>query len=304
MNESWFPIASLASMAFAALAACGGGDVSDGSLALDESELMSLDESVAIPLDQVEQAAMSCTNPDGTNAAMAALAVAVAQDLGRWQTGVDFVQGYNAGEILALASGSDANGPKGKSRCADGKCARVQAILDMQLDAAANKVWFQGSGSTKVLMNPQALRTRMLGKWREQKDFDARARDGAADQPPKELHKLAYVSAAKGGCDTNFTFKATTTTGTALKYPNQLKYKLAFADIHNPYINFTNLGGGNVSIDPTSGLNEENTTSSGACLAVCTKVSTASVAGQCCSCGGVSKKFAKATFNANIFLCQ
>jgi len=292
-------------MAIAALAACSGaGDRSGDVEALDDSELMSLDESDAPSLDQIEQAAMSCTNPDGTNAAMAALAVAVAQDLGRWQTGVDFVQGYNAGEILALASGSDANGPKGKSRCADGKCARVQAILDMQLDAAANKVWFQGSGSTKVLMNPQALRTRMLGKWREQKDFDVRARDGAADQPPKELHKLAYVSAAKGGCDTNFTFKASTTSGGALKYPNQLKYKLAFADIYNPYINFTNLGNGNVSIDPTSGLNEDATTTTGACIAACTKISIASVAGQCCSCGGVSKKFAKATFNANIFLCQ
>ena len=229
MKTSWLKVAPLASVAFAALTACGAGDMyaDDGEM-VDESELMSL--------DQVEEAAMSCTNPDGTNAAMAALAVAVAQDLGRLQTGVDFVQGNIAGEILMLGSGSDANGPKGKSRCADGKCARVQAILDMQLDAAANKVWFQGTGSTKVLLNPQALRTRMLGKWREQKDFDARAKDGATDQAPKELHKLTYVSAAKGGCDTNFTFKATTTAGGALKYPNQLKYKLAFADIYNPYI--------------------------------------------------------------------
>ena len=298
MKTSWLKVAPLASMAFAALTACSGaGDMhADDGEVVDESELMSL--------DQVEQAAMSCTNPDGTNAAMAALAVAVAQDLGRLQTGVDFVQGYNAGEIVALASGSDANGPKGKSRCADGKCARVQAILDMQLDAAANKVWFQGSGSTKVLLNPQALRTRMLGKWREQKDFDARAKDGAADQAPKELHKLAYVSAAKGGCDTNFTFKATTTAGGALKYPNQLKYKLAFADIHNPYINFTNLGNGNISIDPTYGLNPDGSTTTGTCTAACTKISTTSVAGQCCSCGGVNKKFAKATFNASTYLCQ
>jgi hypothetical protein len=298
MMTSWFKAAPLASIAFAALTACSGaGDMyADDSEVVDESELMSL--------DQVEEAAMSCTNPDGTNAAMAALAVAVAQDLGRLQTGVDFVQGYNAGEIVALGSGSNADGPIGKSRCADGKCARVQAILDMQLDAAANKVWFQGTGSTKVLLNPQALRTRMLGKWREQKDFDARAKDGVADQAPKELHKLAYVSAAKGGCDTNFTFKATTTSGGVLKYPNQLKYKLAFADIYNPYINFTNLGNGNISIDPTYGLNPDGSTTTGTCTAACTKISTTSVAGQCCSCGGVNKAYVKATFNANTYLCQ
>jgi hypothetical protein len=133
--------------------------------------------------------------------------------------------------------------------------------------------------------------------------LDDRA-DGAVDQAPKELHELAYASAAKGGCDTNFTFKATTTAGGALKYPNQLEYKLAFADIHRPYINFTNLGNGNISIDPTYGLNPDGSTTTGACTAACTKISTTSVAGQCCSCGGVNKVFAKATFNANTYLCQ
>jgi hypothetical protein len=297
MKTSLLEIATLASLAFTAVTACSAGNFNtDDADAAEEGELMSL--------GTAEQGLMSCTNPDGTNAAMAALAVAAAQDLGRWQTSVDFVLGNSGGELLALASGSDANGARGKSRCADGKCARVQALLDMQIDAAANKVYFQGSGNTKVLMTPQALRSRMVSKWREQKDFDARAKDGAADQAPKELHKLAFVSAAKGGCDTNFTFKATTPTGAALKYPNQLKYKLAFADVHNPYIGFTNLGGGNVSVDPTYGLNEDGASSAGSCTAACTKITTTNIAGQCCSCGGSTKKFAKATWNAATYLCQ
>jgi hypothetical protein len=33
-------------------------------------------------------------------------------------------------------------------------------------------------------------------------------------------------------------------------------------------------------------------------------MSSASIAGQCCSCGGVNEQFAKATFNANTYLCQ
>jgi hypothetical protein len=256
---------------------------------------------------------MSCTNPDGTNAAMAALAVAVAQDLGRWQTTKDFVVVGTSGwsetsggwqQAIKLTSGNDASGPRGKSRCSDGKCAHVQAILDMQYDQANNSVYFQGSGSTKVLLNPAALRSRMVAKLGEQKTYDDRARDGAYDQAPKEEHKLSFVSAAKGGCDTKFTFRATKTNGATLQYPNQLKYKLGFADVHNPYIGFQNLGNGNVSIDPTWGLNEDGTNSGGSCSAACTKVSLSSVAGQCCSCGGVSKKYAKAAWSATTFLCR
>lgn len=67
------------------------------------------------------------------------------------------------------------------------------------------------------------------------------------------------MSSAAGGCDTNFTFQATTSTGAALKYPNQLKSMLRFADQTNPYINFKNLGNGKISIDPTYGLNDLGT---------------------------------------------
>jgi hypothetical protein len=300
MKRHAFKLLSLTSITFAALTGCSAAE---GDIDLD-SEMLDQGAEESMSLGTLEQGLMSCSNPDGANAAMAALAVAVAQDLGRWQTGVDFVQGYNAGELVALASGSNANGPIGKSRCADGKCARVQALLDMQLDAAANKIYFQGSGSTKVLLTPQAIRTRMLSKWREQVNYDQRAKDGVADQPPVEQHKLTFVSAAKGGCDTNFTFKATTPSGGTLKYPNQLKYKLAFADIYNPNVAFTNLGNGNVSIDPTYGLNEDGTSTSGTCVAACTKITTTNIAGQCCSCGGATKKFVKSAWNAQTFLCQ
>jgi hypothetical protein len=300
MKRHAFKLISLTSISLAALMGCSAaeGDLDSASELLDQGAGESMS------LGTLEQGLMSCSNPDGANAAMAALAVAAAQDLGRWQAGKDFVLGYNAGQLLALASGSNANGPIGKSRCADGRCARVQALLDLQLDAAANKVYFQGSGSTKVLLTPQAVRTRMVAKWQEQVTYDQRARDGAPDQAPVEQHKLTFVSAAKGGCDTNFTFKATTPSGGTLKYPNQLKYKLAFADIYNPYVAFTNLGNGNVSIDPTYGLNEDGASTSASCIAACTKITKTNVAGQCCSCGGATKKLVKSAWNAQTFLCQ
>jgi hypothetical protein len=292
------------------LPGCSAGSVDELGDEYGDEEMMSVDDT--LELGTIEQGVMSCTNLDGTNAAMAAFAVAVAKELGRWQVGKDFVvvksNGATPGtsgmsETLALSSGSDASGAKGSSRCTSG-CPNINAILAWQYTQANNKVYFQGSGSLKTLLNPQALASRMVAKYREQGTCDAAAKDGDATQCPREEHKLTYVSAAKGGCDTMFTFNVKRTDGLALKYPAQLKHKLRFADQTNPYINFTPLANGDISIDPTYGLNPDGTTSSGSCTAACTKVSTTSVAGQCCTCGGVNKVFAKSTFNASTYLCQ
>jgi hypothetical protein len=317
MNASWFRVAGIASVAFAAgaFAGCSAEDVREAnkdvaSAAAGSDESASLDES---ELGSAEQGLMSCANPDGTNSVMAAFAVAVAQELGRWNASKDFIQNNTSGQsegsfgsqqAIKLASGSDANGPIGKSRCADGKCAKVQALLDLQYDQANNKVYVQGTGTTKVLLSPAALRSRMFAKWGEQKTCDAAPVDGNNNNCTREQNVLKYVSSTAGGCDTNFTFSVKGTTGAALKYPNQLKNELKFADsAANPYINFTNLGNGNVSIDPTYGLDDDGTTSTGSCNAACTKISLTSLAGGCCSCGGVQKRFQKAAWSAATFLC-
>jgi hypothetical protein len=319
MKTSWFRFSAL-SIAFVAsgLTACGAGDIqdfegsdeygfeSDGSDAADEA-LESME------LGTTEQALMSCTNPDGTNSAMAAIAVAAAQELKRWQPTKDFVMFNTSGQCetcagqqqaIKLTSGSDASGAKGKSRCSDGKCATLQALLDMQYEQANNKVYFQGSGTTKTLLSPAALRARLVAKLYEQKACDDSAKDNDVNACPKEEHVLAFQSAAKGSCDTNFFFKATKPNGQALQYPQQLKNKLKFADQSNPYIAFQNLGNGIVSVDPTYGLNPDGSTQSGSCTAACTKVSSTSIAGQCCSCAGVNKTFVKAAWSGTTFICQ
>ena len=305
MKASWFVRAvSLSSglIALASLACSSGSAEPRGVEEVSESE----------DLGQAEQGLMSCSNPDGTNSVMAALAVAVAQDLGRWNAAKDFVVNLSSGmsessagsqQTIKLASGSDASGPIGKSRCRDGKCARVQALLDLQYDQASNKVYVQGSGSTKVLLNPSALRSRLYAKWQEQIACDKNAKDGQPTACTKEQNSLVFVSAAKGGCDTNFTFAASAAGGGALKYPSQLKNELQFADASNPYINFQNLGNGKVSIDPTFGLNDDGSTTTGGCTAACTKISATSYAGACCSCAGVTKTFVKAAWSGTTFLC-
>jgi hypothetical protein len=315
MKTSWLKVAGAVSVAVAAglLPGCGVDDIEPGELETADELAAELEaEEEAASFAEAEQGLLACANPDGTNAAMAAFAVAVAQDLKRWDVGRDFVMNSTSGfseasfgpqQAIKLATGSDTLGPRGKSRCSDGRCARVQAILDMQYDQANNKIFFQGAGNTKVLLNPAALRSRMYAKWQEQRTCDTNARDGDANACPREQSSLTFVSAAPGGCDTDFTFAAKSTTGAALRFPNQLKHKLKFADSTNPYINFRNLGNGNVSIDPVYGLNDDGVTNSGACTTACTKFSFTSLAGSCCSCGGANKTFKSVSFSPLIFSC-
>jgi hypothetical protein len=315
MNMQRPKLSILAPLSIAiSLTACGASDqpdVGDDGNGMDEAA-----ESAegAQSLGSLEQGIINCSNPDGTNAAMAAFAVAVARELGRWQTSLDFVVARTNGitenstgnvETLKLASGSDASGARGKSRCSDGKCINVQALLDLQYDQVKGKVYFQGTGTSKVELNPAALRSRMVAKWREQEACDKTPKDGDSGSCPKEEHSLAFVSAAKGSCDTEFTFNVKQKDArTSLRYPQQLKNKLRFADSANGYINFTPLPNGDVKIDPTFGLNIDDTTSMGACVAACTKISVANVADQCCSCAGINRKFARAAWSSVTFICQ
>jgi hypothetical protein len=298
MNALNLKLASVLSVAVLAgmVQACAGAN-EDYDAAYDEMDL-----------GQTEQGVMSCTNPDGTNSLMAALAVATAQELKRWAPSKDFVVFGDTGGTSGTSGLSETSrGPQqaikltatGKARCADGKCAKVQALLDMQYDQANNKVKFPGG----IVLSPAALRSRLVAKLREQITCEKNPVNGGNGNCPVEEHQLTFQKASKGSCDTNFFFKATSTTGAALKYPAQLKNKLIWVDQTNPYVAFQ-ASGDVISIDPTYGLNEDSTNSAGSCTAACTKVSTTNVAGQCCSCNGATKVFAKATWNASTYLCQ
>lgn len=228
-----------------------------------------------------------CANGDGVNSAMAALAVATAKELKRWQPSKDFV--IDSSQRLALSA-------TGKAQCADKKCWNTQAVLDLQ-KAPLGKVKFG-----TVTFNGDNFRARLYAEYNEQKDCEARA--GAGSNCPVEDHKLTFKSSQAGACDTLFTFDATTPTGGALKNASQLKNKLIYVGYpENEYLAFSATGT-TVTIDPTGGLNDDGSTTGGSCAALCTKLSTADISGGCCSCSGATKKFAKSTFNANVFLCQ
>jgi hypothetical protein len=217
-----------------------------------------------------------------------------------------------AGDRIALASGTGPDGQaKGSSRCG-GNCRRIAPLLALQNDNATG-VYVQGETSTtKVLVNPSALRSRMVAKLGEQINKDRDAKDGDLYQIPKTPFTLSGAGTASlSGCGPHFKFNVafgTAVTPPAVPLAGQLKWSLSFADQQNGWVDFKyNVDGvaNRVAIDPTYGLNEGSSTSAGSCEIACSKVSTTSnLTGVCCSCSGVQKTFKQSTFSTAMFLCQ
>jgi hypothetical protein len=227
----------------------------------------------------------SCSDPTGTDSVLAALAVATAKELRRWQPEDDFKVYYGS---LVLTS-------TGKARCADGKCWNTQALLDLQRDAARYVQVRPG-----VYVSPSTLRLRLTWNHGQQQDclysFFNNCRTPS--------HQFEFLTAEPGACDMNYWFEVRKPDGTALGSSlDVLKKALIWIDIEdNSYIKFQS-DGATIAIDPTYGLNEGSTTSSGSCSAACTKVSATNIAGQCCTCNG-TKKYVRSTWNATTYLCK
>jgi hypothetical protein len=233
-----------------------------------------------------------CTNLEGTASTMAALAVAAAMEMGRWQPSRDFTIGkLGSDEILIVSA-------EGKARCADRVCSNTQALLDFQKNEANGQVKFPGN----ITLNSPALRSRLVAKFREQVTCETQPSNGGTSNCPVEEHTLTFQRSEKGGCDTNFFFVARTPDGQPLRYPAQLKNKLLWADRTNPYIGFQNVGEV-VSIDPTFGLNERGSTTTGACTAACVRIGAADLEGDCCSCAGVTKTLSRSAWSTTTFIC-
>jgi len=71
----------------------------------------------------------------------------------------------------------------------------------------------------------------------------------------------------------------------------------------NPFIS-QQVSGNLVAIDPTYGLEDSGTTSTGSCTVACTKISSTDLTGQCCSCNSVTRAFKKSAWSTTTYLCQ
>jgi hypothetical protein len=273
--------------------ACSGADGFDE---LAEDDVVESDSEAAIELGQAEQAwwtygglsssylSSSCSDPTGTDSVLAALAVATAQELRRWQPTIDF---QISNDLLALTT-------TGKARCADGKCMNTQALLDMQKASTSIQV------RPGVKVSPSTLKTRL--KWNFQAQKNCTTSFFSSCRAPD--HEFRFLYSEPGSCDMNFWFDVRTPAGGLLGSTlKSLQEKLVWVDAEdNSYIKFQTEGSA-IAIDPTYGLNVTTATTSASCSAACTKVSGSSIAGQCCSCNG-TKKYAKSAWSATTFICQ
>jgi hypothetical protein len=297
----------VAALALSAGAGCGGDDpwspaeeLGDDGAALDtgidgevsEDALASSDEAAAdSELGTAQQSLMffdlfdfrsSCSDPNGTNSVMAALAVSAATELKRWQPTKDFAVRYGKLQLTST----------GKAQCADGKCWNTQALLDLQ-SAPAGSVQVRPG----VMLDSKALASSLTQNAIFQ--LFSLLSMFAPD------HKFQLLSSETGGCDQFYWFDVKSPSGGAVSslLTSLLKEKLAWVGgDRNPYIQFESEGT-RVGIDPTYGLNEAGSTAGGTCVAACTKMSSTDISGTCCTCNG-TKKFVRSTFNASTYLCK
>lgn len=224
----------------------------------------------------------SCSDTKGTNSVMAALAVATATELKRWQPTKDFASSWGVLKLTAT----------GKAQCSDGKCWNTQAILDLQ-NAPTGKVQIRPG----VLLDSSALRSTLS------MNLLAQVFSLLSFIVPE--HRFELISSEKGGCDQFYWFNVTSPSGGAVSsfLTSTLEQKLTWVGgNNNPYIQFES-NGSMVGIDPTYGLNEAGSTSSGSCTAACVKMSSTNITGSCCSCNG-TKKFARSAWSPTTYICN
>ena len=220
-----------------------------------------------------EQKAAVCANPDGTNAGIAALAVAMSQELHRWNITSDFYiyNGYNNQEMLGLTS-------NGLNACG-GSCPVTSEILKMQDSRMDLKVVFNG---TK--MSSWNFASRLVSGYRSQV-----ACQNGGWCPFFTKHMFGYNSGTTtpGSCDTLFTFTVTQAgsigggplTAAQVSHLNNALVWTA-SNGPNPYIAFQSTAS-TVTIDPTGNLNPPGQTTGSE---ICQKLSLTDINGTPCTC--------------------
>lgn len=287
MKSKTFKVVGALSLAVvtAVLPGCGAGDNGESS------DQVQWDDDSPEMLGTLDQPL--CENTDGINSVMTALAVAAGRELGRWLPERDFQWNSSKG-MLEL---SEHAAPRCRGMAPSKACSNLQALLDLQKPEANGKVKFPGN----IVLDSNKLKSTLKANWSAQTSCNASSSCNITN------HDLRYTHQEDGSCDEKYFFNPFvmgTNTRLSAAETDKLKNKLRFLGYPaNKMLNFY-LRDGQVSVDPTYGLNEGGSTMVGSCEAACTKFSTASVAGKCCSCNGVNKKYVRATWNASTFLCQ
>jgi hypothetical protein len=202
--------------------------------------------------------ASSCSFSWGLNPTKAALAVAMATELGRLDPLADLAWDGNYNSQVALSW-------TGSARCSNG-CANTKAILGLQSDEVTQTI-------DQNVFSPTNFRMDLMASFQRQKDWNANLARNSPWMLP-EAHAMVRtdgpLSLGTGSCGPHYLYRATKPDGSALKSASNLQNNLVFFGLlsGNGYLAFTTLNNNtnaNVALDPTDGDNAVPVTTSGSC---------------------------------------
>lgn len=202
----------------------------------------------------------TCPTNSGLNPTKAALAVAMAKELGRWDPVNDLTVSASTGWLTVLTS-------TGLARCSNG-CANVKAILGQQNVNLTSVV-------DQSIFSPTALVSDLGASFNRQLTLINNLKmNDSASLPPS--HKLTLVGGPTnlglGSCGPHYIFQVDNSNGTALttKQAANMANALCFYGYgscgSNPYIAFVQTtascptGRTCIAIDPTDGDNSSTST--------------------------------------------
>lgn len=206
---------------------------------------------------QTEGIYASCESATGLKPTKASLAVAMANELRRWEPLTDLTRGWSNGLYQVMLSSA------GLQQCAamGSSCSNTKAILGLQ-DNSVSQVISQN------LFNPTAYREDLLASFGRQRDRIEHLKKNYPWQLPAP-HKLTKIGGptnlGRGDCGPHWVFRPTTPWGSTYSHPANLSNALYFfGHPENSYLAFTVMNG-DVAIDPIDGDNSSPVTTSGSC---------------------------------------
>jgi len=217
------------------------------SIASDDESIKTVDETVT----------PSCDAGTGLLPTKAGLAVAMANELKRWDAVTDLTRtGSNGIYQVALSAA-------GLKQCSDmgSTCANTKALLALQ-DIS---LWQVINPNT---FNPTAYREDLLASFARQQDRINDLKMNNPSQVPAP-HKLTKVGGptnlGSGACGPHWVYKPTSPSGGTYSTPANLANSLYFfGHPNNDFLSFT-VTNGNVAVDPFDGDNAPPITSTGSC---------------------------------------
>lgn len=264
----------------------------------------------------------ACSNDQSTNAIIAAMAVAAANELKRWLPMRDLEWNHSTGQLQLSQYG--------RARCpivgydSAGKaiknCEVLNELLALQKPEAAGMNF---GGST--LNDPGVLRSRLYSYWDRQVVCSSRPDNGRGDDCPVEAHDLKFdryeISQSTCAGSKDFWYHAYymgTTTNLNSTDAAQLKNQLLWAGgTSNPFLTFDNVGA-NVKIDPLDGTTGGDSSGSGSTDVaanavwketpaparwVCDATNVNKTIGAACTCNGLNRTWQKKPLMNGWFVC-